>query len=82
MMESYHFRMTTTHSTRYREMLQRLRSAREKAGMTQSQVAAKLKQYNTYVCKCESGERRIDFIELERFADLYDKKITWFIPKK
>jgi hypothetical protein len=30
--------------------------------------------------KCESGERRIDVVELERFAKLYAKPFSFFLP--
>jgi len=29
--------------------------------------------------KCESGERRIDIIELEDFARVYGKPVTFFL---
>jgi transcriptional regulator with XRE-family HTH domain len=34
-------------------------------------VAKKLGTYATYVSKCESGERRIDVVELAEFCQLY-----------
>lgn len=71
--------MTTTYNKQYQEMLRRLRDARRKAGMTQSQVALAIKRPQSFISKCESGERRIDAIELATYAKLYHKKITWFI---
>lgn len=55
----------------YQQMLQRLRSSRERAGLTQQQVADFLGRPQSYVSKCEAGERRIDVIELVDFVDLY-----------
>lgn len=72
--------MTTTYNRQYQEMLRRLRAARRQAGLTQEQVAAELGKPQSFVSKCEAGERRIDVIELKTFADLYKKKITTFIP--
>jgi len=69
-------------SNRYRQMIQRLRAARKDAGLTQSQVAAKLGQPQSFVSKCESGERRVDALELERFAQLYGKPLTFFLGNK
>jgi transcriptional regulator with XRE-family HTH domain len=60
-------------------MLEHLRSARKAAGLTQADVAAALGQPQSFVSKCESGERRIDPIELERFAQLYKKKLSFFL---
>jgi len=34
----------------------------------------------SYVSKCESGERRVDVIELEAFATLYRKPLSFFLP--
>jgi hypothetical protein len=34
----------------------------------------------SYLSKCESGERRVDVIELEAFAKLYGKPLSFFLP--
>ena len=63
--------MSTVHSPRYRQFLKKLRAARLDAGLTQQQVARALRKPQSFVSKCESGERRVDVIEMERFAKLY-----------
>ncbi len=63
----------------YQAFLQVLKQARIEAGLTQSDVAKKLKQHQSYVSKCESGERRVDVVELKKFASLYGKKISDFV---
>lgn len=63
-------------------MLRRLKEARQNAGLTQCQVAATLKRPQSFLSKCESGERRIDAIELATYAKLYNRPIAWFIPDK
>lgn len=45
-----------------------LRQWREDAGLSQRELGAKLKKVHTYVAKSEQGERRIDPIELVRWA--------------
>ena len=45
-----------------------LRELREEAGMKQVDVAKKLKKHQSYVSKYETGERRLDLIELEQIA--------------
>lgn len=60
-------------------MLRRLRDTRQQAGFTQAKVAAALKRPQSFVSKCESGERRIDVIELDDFAKLYGKAIQFFL---
>ena len=69
---------TALHTTRYRAFLKLLRRAREEAGLTQVQVAKKLGRPQTWVSKCELGERRVDFVELENFAVVYGKALDWF----
>jgi transcriptional regulator with XRE-family HTH domain len=49
--------------------------------MTQVQVAVALGLPQSFVSKCESGERRVDAVELERFAKLYRKPVTYFLPE-
>jgi transcriptional regulator with XRE-family HTH domain len=66
------------HAPRYRRFLQRLRAARQAAGLTQTQVARSLGKPLSFVSKCELGERRVDFIEAVDFARLYGKKLTYF----
>jgi len=65
----------------YKNFLKNLRKARVDAGLTQVDVAKKLKQHQSYISKCESGERRVDVVELMRFAKVYKKPIEFFIDK-
>ena len=62
----------------YRALLNRLRQARMDAGLTQIQVARKLSRPQSFVSKVESGERRVDFVELQYLAKLYRKPISFF----
>ncbi len=66
-------------SAAYRLFLTRLREARRAAGLTQAEVAAQLRRPQSFVSKCESGERRVDVVELQEFAQLYKKDLTFFI---
>lgn len=68
-------------SRRYRTFLGRLRQAREEAGLTQEQVARQLGRPQTWVSKCELGERRVDFVELEDWAAACGKSLEWFATK-
>ena len=71
--------MRSLHSARYRRFLKRLRQARQQAGLTQIDVAGALRRPQSFVSKCESGERRVDVIELEDFAKLYRKTLSFFL---
>jgi transcriptional regulator with XRE-family HTH domain len=52
------------------------------AGRTQAEVAKTLGRPQSFVAKCESGERRVDVIELEEFARLYGRSVLFFLPKR
>lgn len=64
-----------TRSSDYRRLLKRLKQARLEAGLTQTEVARKLGKPQSFVSKCESGERRLDPLELQKFAELYRKDL-------
>ncbi|MGH7654431.1 MAG: helix-turn-helix domain-containing protein [Gemmatimonadaceae bacterium] len=66
----------------YQLLIKRVREARLEAGLTQSKVAAALGRPLSFVSKCELGERRIDPIDLEKFADLYGKPFEYFFAKR
>lgn len=44
--------------------------------MSQNEAATRLQRTQAYVSKCESGERRIDAVELKQFAQLYHTTVA------
>ncbi len=48
------------------------------AGLTQVDVVKKVRRPQSYVSKCESGERRVDVVELVEFVRLYGTELTCF----
>ncbi len=56
------------HSREYALFLELLRTTREQAGLTQQSVAARLDATQTFVSKCERGERRLDVVELNAWC--------------
>ena len=56
------------HDLVYRKLCRLLRQWRTDAGLTQRDLAAILKKPHTYVHKTETGERRIDPVELIRWC--------------
>ena len=73
--------MTLIYSAGYQRFLVRLRQAREDARMTQEQAAAALGRRQSFLSKCESGERRVDVEDLRRFALLYRKPLSFFVDE-
>ena len=71
--------MESTRRPAYRRFLTRLRSARAAAGLTQVEVARRLGKSQAFVSKSESGDRRVDVIELKAFAKLYRRPVGYFL---
>jgi len=67
------------YSEGHKYLVARLREARERANLTQKQVAELLGVTQSFISKVESGQYRIDVIQLLEFARLYKKKISFFI---
>lgn len=66
-------------NTKYTIFLDHLRQARRSAGLTQEQLAERLQQTQSFVSKCERGERRIDVVELEAFCNAIGISLTEFV---
>lgn len=69
----------TIYTEKYKDFLKRLCQARKEKGLTQVEVAKSLGKHQSYVAKCESGERRVDIIELADFAQIYEKSLDYFL---
>jgi transcriptional regulator with XRE-family HTH domain len=75
-------RKSAVYDVDYQRLLKRVREARLSAGLTQVEVADALKRPASFVSKCELGERRIDPIDLAKFARLYGKSFEYFLPAR
>lgn len=73
--------MRSVHSSGYQTLLARLRRARREAGLTQAQVAEAVGRPQSYVSKSESGERRLDTVELLELARVYGKPLGFFVAE-
>ena len=59
----------TIGSKRQRHLVDLLVKKREAKGLTQTELAKKLRQHQSFVARLESGQRRVDIIELLDIAD-------------
>ena len=54
----------TLSSREHAKLVRMLINEREAAGMTQTELANRLGEYQSFVARLESGQRRIDVVEL------------------
>nr|WP_272210217.1 helix-turn-helix transcriptional regulator [Marinicella sp. W31]MDC2876082.1 helix-turn-helix transcriptional regulator [Marinicella sp. W31] len=60
----------TLGSARHRALIAYLIEARERAGVTQTELAEKLGEYQSFIARLESGQRRVDVVEFLEFAEI------------
>ena len=58
------------HSAEQARLQQLLREVREEAGLRQTELAEHLGKPQSFVSKYESGERRLDLIELHQICEV------------
>ena len=58
------------HSARHQRLVELLIKYRRDAKLTQAEVAQKLGEHQSFVARLESGERRIDVVELFDLASV------------
>ncbi len=56
-----------------------LKKARKEKALDQKKVAELLGVSQSYISKVESGQLRIDVVQLKQFAKIYKKPLTFFI---
>ncbi len=69
------------HSDLHQVYLALLKEARRRAGLTQAEVAIRLKRPQSFVAKYEGGERRLDVIEFLRVAQAIEADAVEMIAK-
>jgi len=68
--------------TTHQECLQMLlREIRQQAGLRQSELAARLGRPQSFVSKYESGERRLDLIELRQVCQAIGISLEEFVHR-
>ena len=69
----------TIYSKDHKYLVDRLKKAREEAGLNQKDAAKSLGRSQSYLSKIESGQVRIDIVQLKEFAKKYKKDISYFL---
>jgi len=60
-------------------MVNRLKKARVQAGLTQIEVSQLTGWSQSNISKVESGQLRLDVVQLKNYAVLYKKKLDYFV---
>jgi transcriptional regulator with XRE-family HTH domain len=74
------FDLNKRYLKQYRELMVKLRTARVEAGLTQEDTAKVLGVPSQTISRIETGERRLDVVELHHLARLYKKPRSYFDP--
>jgi transcriptional regulator with XRE-family HTH domain len=67
------------HSTEQGELLGLLQAKRKKAGLSQAELAQRLGRSQSYVSKYESGELRLDLIQLREICRALGTTLSKFV---
>lgn len=71
--------MTKPDSAKRAQIAERLREARNLAGLSQGHVAKMLSLHRPSVSAMESANRRVSADELARLAEIYDVSVAWLL---
>lgn len=69
------------HTREYGVLLRLLREARERADVTQVELAARLEQTQSFVSKVELGESRLDLIQLRTILTALGVRLADFVDR-
>lgn len=69
------------HTDQHKLLIALLREMRIKAGLTQSELATRIGKDQTFVSKYESGERRLDVLELREICQAIGISLEGFVRK-
>jgi transcriptional regulator with XRE-family HTH domain len=68
-------------SPEYKVFLQELRAMRRELGVSQVELANRLGATQSFVSKCERGERRLDIVEFRAFCRAMGVSLADFIER-
>ncbi len=69
------------HTRQHKVFRQLLKDVRAEKGLTQVDLARRLKRSQSFVAKCEVGERRLEIIELRQWCDAIGITLLAFISR-
>lgn len=69
----------TIYSEEHKYLVKQLKRGRKEIGLTQVEVARIIDRSQSCISKIESGQRRIDLLQLIQLANVYKKSISFFI---
>ena len=72
----------TIYTGRYKKIVEKLKEARIQHKLTQLEVAKHFNVGQSFISKIESGQYRLDIIQLQEFAKLYKKRLSFFLKEK
>ena len=67
------------YSKDHKYIVERLKKARHEAGLNQIGASKLLGKTQSHISKVESGQRKIDIIELRQLSKVYKKNLDYFI---
>lgn len=69
------------HTAEYAVCLRLVRAARRQAGLTQAELARRLHTSQSFVTKVETGDRRLDVIQLRTLCRICGTTLTQFVTE-
>lgn len=69
------------YSREYAAVLRLLRAARESSGITQVDLAKRLKVTQSFVSKIERGDRRLDIVQLRSLCKIFGVSLLDFVKQ-
>jgi len=71
----------TIYTQEYDAVRRLLREAREQAGLTQTDLAEKLGQSQSFVSKAERGDRRLDIVQVRTICQVLGFTLADFVER-
>jgi transcriptional regulator with XRE-family HTH domain len=71
----------TIYTRDYAIVLRLIKEARENSGITQVQLAKRLRLTQSYVSKIERGESRLDIVQLRTLCQTFGLSLTDFVKR-